>query len=111
MRDINLEEATIRVDGKWFTSEEIADAIQRKIQAGDMKISDYAAALEKRLFSSRENGPLIKSLNDSELSQYISTTLGEREEYYLMSKGVVEGLSLDLKQLFSLLESEGLYNP
>ncbi len=59
MKDINMEEAKIKVDGKWFTSEEIAGEIQRKIQAGDMKIADYAAALEK-LTTTMENSHLIE---------------------------------------------------
>jgi len=59
MKDINLEEAKIKVEGKWFTSEEIAGEIQRKIQAGDMKIADYASALEK-LTITIENSHLIE---------------------------------------------------
>jgi len=59
MKEINIEEAKIKVDGKWLTPEEIAGEIQRKIQAGDMKIADYASALEK-LTVTIENSHLIE---------------------------------------------------
>ena len=59
MKDINLEEAKIKVGGKWLTSEEIVGEIQRKIQAGDMKIADYASALEK-LTVTIENSHLLE---------------------------------------------------
>jgi len=47
MKDINLEESKIKIDEKWFSAEEIAGEIQKKIQAGEMKIAAYASALEK----------------------------------------------------------------
>ncbi len=47
MKDINLEESKIKIEEKWFSAEEIAQEIQKKIQAGDMKLSAYASALEK----------------------------------------------------------------
>jgi hypothetical protein len=59
MKDINLEEAKIKVDEKWLTAEEIASEIQKKIQAGDMKIADYASSLE-RLTVAIENSHMIE---------------------------------------------------
>jgi len=47
MKDIKLEESKIKINEKWFSAEEIAEEIQKKIQAGDMKIAAYATALEK----------------------------------------------------------------
>jgi len=59
MKNINLEEAKIKIDEKWLTAEEIANEIQRKIQAGDMKISHYATSLE-RLTVAIENSHMIE---------------------------------------------------
>jgi hypothetical protein len=47
MKDINLEESRIQIGERWFSAEEIAEEIQKKIQAGDMKIATYASALER----------------------------------------------------------------
>ncbi|MFH2066740.1 MAG: hypothetical protein ABIK15_16195 [Pseudomonadota bacterium] len=47
MKDINLEESKIQIGERWFSAEEIAGEIQKKIQAGDMKIAAYASALER----------------------------------------------------------------
>jgi len=58
MKNINLEEGKVKIDEKWMTSEEIAGEIQRKIQAGDMKIAHYASSLE-RLTMALENSHWI----------------------------------------------------
>ncbi len=47
MKDINLEESKIKINEQWFSTDEIAEEIQKKIQSGDMKIAEYASALEK----------------------------------------------------------------
>lgn len=47
MSEINLEEARISVEGQWLSAEDLTDMIQKKMQAGDMKFSNLAAALEE----------------------------------------------------------------
>ena len=47
MCEINLGEAKINLDGEWFATEDLTNRIQEKMQTGDMKFSDLAAALEK----------------------------------------------------------------
>lgn len=47
MREINLEDAKINLDGQWLAAEDLTKMIQEKMQAGDMKFSTLAAALEE----------------------------------------------------------------
>ncbi len=47
MSEINLEEAKISVEGQWLSAEDLTNMIQEKMQAGDMKFSNLAAALEE----------------------------------------------------------------
>ena len=68
-------------------------------------------ALKSRLLNSKSGRPLIKDLDEKELEAYIKETLSVRESYYMKSKGVVDALNLDIRQLSDHLESQGLYNP
>ena len=47
MSDIDLQNAKIHFEGKWLSSDDLTNKIQEKMQAGDMKFSNYAEALEK----------------------------------------------------------------
>jgi hypothetical protein len=47
MSEINLQDGKIKIDGEWFSTEDLTDMIQEKMQIGDMKISNIAAALEE----------------------------------------------------------------
>ena len=47
MSDIDLQNAKIHFEGEWLSSEDLTNKIQDKMQAGDMKFSNYAEALEK----------------------------------------------------------------
>lgn len=69
------------------------------------------AALESRLRGTKNSRPLIKDLEDKELSLYIKNTLEYREKYYMKSKEIVEGLNLDLNELLAVLEARNLYIP
>ncbi len=75
MHKINLEDATINVEGEWLTAEDLANRIQEKMQAGDMKFSNLATALEElnsamehtktldiRLILSKEDYEVLKAL-------------------------------------------------
>jgi DNA-directed RNA polymerase subunit RPC12/RpoP len=46
MQEINLDESKIKVDGQWLAAEDLAQKIQERIKAGDLKISGLAEALE-----------------------------------------------------------------
>lgn len=60
MSEINLQEGKIEVDGEWLSVEELTKRIQEKIDAGDMKFSGIAAALEE-LNSALENSHTIET--------------------------------------------------
>jgi hypothetical protein len=75
MSEINLQDGKINLDGEWLSAEDLADMIQEKMQLGDMKISNLAAALEElnkalldthtleiRLALSREEYEKLKAL-------------------------------------------------
>ena len=47
MREINLGEAKINLDGVWFSADDLTNRINEKMQAGDMKFANLAAALEE----------------------------------------------------------------
>jgi hypothetical protein len=47
MTAINLEEARINLEGQWLSAEDLTNMIQEKMQAGDMKFSNLATALEE----------------------------------------------------------------
>ncbi len=47
MNEINLQDGKIKIDGEWFSAEDLTNMIQEKMQIGDMKFSNLAAALEE----------------------------------------------------------------
>jgi len=47
MSEIDLQNSKINFEGEWLSSEGLANKIQEKMQAGDMKFSNYAKALEE----------------------------------------------------------------
>ena len=47
MAEINLEDAKIKYKGEWLSVEDLTGEIKQKMDAGDMKITNLAAALEK----------------------------------------------------------------
>ena len=47
MSEIRLEDGTIEFGGEWLTADQLAERIQEKITAGDLKFADIAAALER----------------------------------------------------------------
>lgn len=46
MSKIRLEDGTIEHNGQWYTSGALSKIIQERMAAGDMKIADFAVALE-----------------------------------------------------------------
>ncbi|MFZ5570385.1 MAG: hypothetical protein ACOZF0_08270 [Thermodesulfobacteriota bacterium] len=47
MHPINLNDGTIEYEGRWLTIHDLTAAIQKKIESGDMKFAELAAALEE----------------------------------------------------------------
>jgi shikimate kinase len=61
--------------------------------------------LKSRLEGRVTSRPLIININKTELLQYISAKLSEREEYYLKASIIVDGLDLDIKVLSETIET------
>lgn len=60
--------------------------------------------LKSRLSSATSKRPLVESLEGDELMKYITDTLADREHYYLRSKIVIDGFSLDTAGLTKLVQ-------
>lgn len=56
-------------------------------------------AIRERLLNSRNERPLVKGKNRVELLTYIRELLEERDQFYLQSKLVVNGVNLSPDQL------------
>jgi shikimate kinase len=61
--------------------------------------------LKSRLESSSISRPLINNLKDSELLQFISDRLSEREKYYLRASVIVNGIDLDISALHNKIKT------
>jgi len=59
MSEIRLDDGTIKVDGEWMTATDLTGRIQEKMQAGDMKFTNLASALEE-LNTALENSHALK---------------------------------------------------
>ena len=60
MSDIDLQEAKISFEGGWLSAQDLTKKIQEKMDAGDMKFSSLAAALEE-LYKVLENSQKIET--------------------------------------------------
>ena len=60
MSDIDLQAGKINFEGEWLAVEDLKSKIQTKIDAGDMKFSNLATALEK-LNAALENSQTIET--------------------------------------------------
>jgi shikimate kinase len=63
--------------------------------------------LMSRLEGEAASRPLIKDLKKTDLLQYISDKLAEREKYYLRATIKVDGLNLDIKALCDQIRASG----
>ncbi|MDF1592869.1 MAG: hypothetical protein P1P89_15240 [Desulfobacterales bacterium] len=59
MSEVRLDDGTIKVDGEWMTAADLTGRIQEKMQAGDMKFTKLASALEE-LNTALENSHPLK---------------------------------------------------
>ncbi len=60
-------------------------------------------ALKERLLRSKTERPLIKGKSESELLEFITAMLSEREQYYKQASLIVDGLNLKMDELVDLL--------
>jgi hypothetical protein len=74
MKEVNLEESKIKIQDKWFSAQELAEEIQKRIQGGDMKIAAYASALETLIIA-------VENSHVMDVKLAIS-----KEEYNLLKK-------------------------
>ena len=58
MSEIQLDDGTINVDGEWLTAADLTSRIQEKMQAGDMKFTKLASALEELNIAMENSQPL-----------------------------------------------------
>lgn len=58
MSEIRLEDGSINIDGEWLTAADLTGRIQEKMQAGDMKITKLASALEELNIALENSHPL-----------------------------------------------------
>lgn len=58
MSEIRLDDDTINVDGEWVTAADLTGRIQEKMQAGDMKFTKLASALEELNIALENSHPL-----------------------------------------------------
>lgn len=61
-------------------------------------------ALRERLMRSKTERPLIKGKSESELLEFITGKLSEREPFYKMARHTVNGVNPDMKALVRLLK-------
>ena len=69
-----------------------------------------AAGLFSRLVKNRGDRPLLMTLNDNELKNYIEKTLEERNEYYQQANLVVSALSFSSKKYGELAKELKSYS-
>jgi shikimate kinase len=62
-------------------------------------------ALRNRLLHSPTERPLIQDKSATELLEFITLLLAEREHYYKQATHTIDGLNLQIEDLVSLLES------
>ena len=60
-------------------------------------------ALKQRLVKSKTERPLIKCKSESELLEFITTLLSEREKFYQLARHTVNGVNLEIDELVDLL--------
>jgi shikimate kinase len=63
------------------------------------------AQLKKRLKGSATERPLIKKLNNEELSEFIEAKLAEREKWYNRAEFIVDGFDLDINFLQNIVKN------
>lgn len=128
MGKINLEEAKINVDGEWLSAEDLANMIQKKMQAGEMKFSNLATALEElnyalentktleiKLVLSKEDYEALKALGGDDdrecLRKAIMTFIGENQIEDAPEAGDKKRLAIKCPKCNALIEITSAKRP
>lgn len=64
----------------------------------------HPRSLASRLIESKDERPLLKSLSNEELPEYIANHLSSRERFYLKSKIVMKGENLNQDKLIQFIK-------
>jgi shikimate kinase len=64
--------------------------------------------LSSRLEGDSDSRPLIRNLQKTELLQYISAKLADREKYYLRATIITDGFDLDIKALCEMINARAV---
>lgn len=89
MSNIDLQTGKIDLKGEWFSVEDLTGRIQEKMNAGDMKFSDLAAALEE-LNNALENSHTIETKIVITTADYEKLkTLGQEDDFACVHKAVM----------------------
>ncbi len=91
MSDIDLQAGKINLAGEWLAVEDLKSNIQSKMNAGDMKFSNLAAALEE-LNAALENSPKIETKIVIPKADYekLKELAGEDDDLTCVHKAVME---------------------
>ena len=99
MHEVNLGEAKIKVDGVWFSADDLTNKIQEKIDAGDMKFSHLAAALEQ-LQNALENATTLDVKIILSQAEYDKLkTIGGENDRDCITKAIMAFIGSDQKSL------------
>jgi len=79
MEDIDLEEGKIRINGKWFTEDEIRYAIKMKVSSDDYNVADLAVAL-RTLIDEMNKSQVLRVRVPKELVEELETLSSEKDE-------------------------------
>ena len=63
-------------------------------------------ALAHRLKTERDKRPLIQRLNETDLVQYITDKLAEREAFYKQAKYILQGINLTAEKILTALAAD-----
>lgn len=61
------------------------------------------AQLQNRLLNSKTERPLLKNINEDDLTDFISQKLREREKWYSRAAIIIDGFETDISSLISLI--------
>ena len=113
MSEINIVDAKINFEGEWLSTDDLSNEIQKKLQAGDLNISDLATALEE-LSNALENSQIIEARIAVTKEQYEKfKELGGGDDQVCLRKAVmafieggIEAIQIPESEIETMLEDE-----
>jgi len=98
MHDIDLQEGKIIYDGQWLSVEDLTGRIKEKMNAGDMKFSDLAVALEE-LNRALENSHTIDTRVVLHTADYEKLkALGKEDDINCVRKAIMAFIGGDIQK-------------